>query len=229
MSSQINRSFFGAFALGFMAATALRLWDKKKAFDEDRQNSGARPEGNDCSLFWGDRKELTTILDHRKFLDKEFYGKMVRDCIICCVDCLIVRYNSHLQREEVLLVERGTHPAKGIWWLPGGRLFKGETFFDGAKRKARDETGLSEVTPIQVLGFCKSPIHNVQFTISASTDTHVFYSQTIHFFLHRNGILKMKRELKLYNLSCTSRSRVAQKFYLTEQARGTVGYHWNLK
>lgn len=229
MSSQINRSFFGAFALGFVAATALRLWDKKKANDEDRQNSGARPEGDDCSLFWGDKKELTTILDHRKFLDKEFYGKMVRDCIICCVDCLIVRYNSHLQREEVLLVERGTHPAKGIWWLPGGRLFKGETFFDGAKRKARDETGLSEVTPIQVLGFCKSSIYNMQYTISASIYTHVLYSQTIHFSPRLNGILKTKRELKQFNLSCTSRSKAAQKFYLIEQARGTVGYHCNLK
>lgn len=155
MASQNYKTLVGTFALGFMTASVLRLWDKKKAKEIDRQSSGATPEGNDCSLFWGDERELTTVLDHRKFLDKDFYGQMVRNCIVCCVDCLIVQYNTHLQREEALLVERATHPAKGIWWLPGGRLFKGETFFDGAKRKARDETGLKEVTPIQVLGFCE--------------------------------------------------------------------------
>jgi hypothetical protein len=169
MASQSNKTFIGAFALGFLTASILRMWDKKKADEKDRQNSGARPEGNDCSLFWGDESELTTVLDHRKFLEKEFYGKMVRDCIICCVDCLIVRYNSHLQRKEALLVERGTHPAKGIWWLPGGRLFKGETFFDGAKRKARDETGLNEVTPVQILGFCEYTIHVIHHVLSHST------------------------------------------------------------
>jgi 8-oxo-dGTP pyrophosphatase MutT (NUDIX family) len=34
----------------------------------------------------------------------------------------------------------------------GGRLLKGETFFAAATRKAKEETGLTNVTPIQVLG-----------------------------------------------------------------------------
>ena len=34
----------------------------------------------------------------------------------------------------------------------GGRLLKGETFFAAATRKAQEETGLMNVTPIQVLG-----------------------------------------------------------------------------
>jgi 8-oxo-dGTP pyrophosphatase MutT (NUDIX family) len=34
----------------------------------------------------------------------------------------------------------------------GGRLLKGETFFAAAARKARQETGLERVQPIQVLG-----------------------------------------------------------------------------
>lgn len=34
----------------------------------------------------------------------------------------------------------------------GGRLLKGETFFAAAQRKAQEETGLTNVTPIQVLG-----------------------------------------------------------------------------
>ena len=77
---------------------------------------------------------------------------MVNNCVICCVDCLLVRYNHVMKRKECLLVKRSTEPVKGVWWLPGGRLWKGETFFDAAIRKAKEETGLTNVKPIQVLG-----------------------------------------------------------------------------
>jgi ADP-ribose pyrophosphatase YjhB (NUDIX family) len=41
-----------------------------------------------------------------------------------------------------------------VWWLPGGRIFKGETFYDTAVRKIRDETGNKNaiVTPLGVIG-----------------------------------------------------------------------------
>jgi ADP-ribose pyrophosphatase YjhB (NUDIX family) len=108
--------------------------------------------GNDLSLFYGDVKELTTITDNRKFLPKDVYGTLVRDAVVCCVDCLIVRINNESGKKECLLVERSTEPVKGVWWLPGGRLLKGETFFAAARRKAQQETGLTDVKPIQVLG-----------------------------------------------------------------------------
>jgi colanic acid biosynthesis protein WcaH len=108
-------------------------------------------EGNDLSLFYGDVKELTTITDKRKFLPKEVYGSMVRDAVVCCVDCLIVKKNAN-GKKECLVVKRLSEPVKGVWYLPGGRLVKGETFFAAALRKAQQETGLTLVTPIQVLG-----------------------------------------------------------------------------
>lgn len=108
-------------------------------------------EGNDLSLFYGDVTELTTITDKRKFLPKDVYATLVRDAVVCCVDCLIVRTNES-GRKECLLVERSSEPVKGVWWLPGGRLLKGETFFAAARRKAQQETGLTDVNPIQVLG-----------------------------------------------------------------------------
>jgi len=113
--------------------------------------AGATIEGNDLSLFYGDVEELTTITNTRRFLPKEIYGTMVRDTVVCCVDCLIVRTNEN-GKKECLLVERSSEPVKGVWWLPGGRLLKGETFFAAARRKAQQETGLTDVTPIQVLG-----------------------------------------------------------------------------
>ena len=110
-------------------------------------------EGEDLSLFYGDREELTTITENRKFLPKDLYGRMVRDAVICCVDIVLVRRNPLANnRRETMIVERSSEPVKGVWWWPGGRLLKGETFFDAALRKARDETGLTNVTCIQVLG-----------------------------------------------------------------------------
>lgn len=123
--------------------------------------AGATMEGDDLSLFYGDVTELTTISDRHKFLPSDFYGDLVRDCIVCCCDILLVRVNPQTGRKETLLVERATEPVKGVWWWPGGRILKGETFFAAAARKARQETGISNVQPRQVLG-----IYNTFFPTS---------------------------------------------------------------
>lgn len=132
-------------------------------------------EGEDLSLFYGDRKELTTITPNRKFLPKDLYGRMVRDAVVCCVDIVLVRRNNNSGRRETLLVERSSEPVKGVWWWPGGRLLKGETFFDAAYRKAREETGLTNVTCIQVLG-----IWNTFFPTSHWDDETSKGTQTVN-------------------------------------------------
>jgi ADP-ribose pyrophosphatase YjhB (NUDIX family) len=109
------------------------------------------------SLYYGDISQLTTVTNSKKLLPSELYGQLVRDCVVCCVDCLLVRRrrikdDDTRNTKECLLVLRSSEPVKGVWWLPGGRLFKGETFFAAAQRKAREETGLTNVTCIQVLG-----------------------------------------------------------------------------
>jgi colanic acid biosynthesis protein WcaH len=42
----------------------------------------------------------------------------------------------------VLLVRRTNEPAKGEWFWPGTRLYKGERFDDAARRLAEEELGL---------------------------------------------------------------------------------------
>ena len=42
---------------------------------------------------------------------------------------------------RILLVERGSPPAKGLWGLPGGLLDLGEAVRDGVAREVREETG----------------------------------------------------------------------------------------
>jgi 8-oxo-dGTP diphosphatase len=45
--------------------------------------------------------------------------------------------------ERVLLVRRGTEPARGEWSIPGGLLEVGETLAEGVVRELREETGLT--------------------------------------------------------------------------------------
>lgn len=49
----------------------------------------------------------------------------------------VVRYN-----DQILLVERGKHPGKGLLALPGGHLNVGERTLAGALRELLEETGL---------------------------------------------------------------------------------------
>lgn len=66
----------------------------------------------------------------------ELYYQFLALMPLCCVDVAIV------QGGAVLLVKRACAPAKGQWWLPGGRVLKGETLRQAAHRKAVGETGL---------------------------------------------------------------------------------------
>lgn len=55
-----------------------------------------------------------------------------------------------VERDRVLLVERGQEPLKGAWSVPGGVVEVGEYLKDAIRREVREETGL-EVEPIEVV------------------------------------------------------------------------------
>jgi colanic acid biosynthesis protein WcaH len=44
--------------------------------------------------------------------------------------------------KSLLLLKRKNSPAKGEWWFPGGRIWKGETFEETLHRKVKEETAL---------------------------------------------------------------------------------------
>ena len=146
-----NNSSLTPLVASFLAGAATCYAATKMMANKARTNAGATVEGEDLSLYYGDVAELTQITESRKFLPDDLYGRLVRDCVVCCVDCLLVRTTSD-GKKECLLVKRSSEPVKGVWWLPGGRLLKGESFFAAAQRKARQETGLTNVTCVQVLG-----------------------------------------------------------------------------
>jgi colanic acid biosynthesis protein WcaH len=44
--------------------------------------------------------------------------------------------------KELLFLKRENQPAKGLWWFPGGRMHKGESFQQTLNREVKEETSL---------------------------------------------------------------------------------------
>jgi colanic acid biosynthesis protein WcaH len=70
-------------------------------------------------------------------IPEDLYHQILRCLPIACVDVAVVANGG------VLLVRRKDFPARGSWWVPGGRVHKGEKMRDTARRKALEEVGLA--------------------------------------------------------------------------------------
>lgn len=79
----------------------------------------------------------------------EDYRKVLGSVPIVCIDCVVLN-----ERREILLVKRKNDPLKGEFWLPGGRLHKGERLVDAVHRKMREEVGV-DVDVLENLGFAE--------------------------------------------------------------------------
>lgn len=55
-----------------------------------------------------------------------------------------------IEQGRVLLVQRGTEPAKGQWSIPGGLIDVGESLREAVAREVREETGLI-VEPLELI------------------------------------------------------------------------------
>lgn len=88
-------------------------------------------------------------------LSKELYGGIVANIPTVCVDIICQREVDN----KVLLFYRRDKPAKGMWWLPGGRMLKGETFFDTALRKIKVHYILNIYNYILDASFCSLNIY----------------------------------------------------------------------
>jgi len=79
-------------------------------------------------------------------LPADSYRAIVEVMPILCVDLVIETDGTFL------LLKRAREPLKGRWWVPGGRVLKGETMTEAAKRKAKEELGI-DVEVVEPLGF----------------------------------------------------------------------------
>ncbi|MEF8974011.1 MAG: NUDIX domain-containing protein [Haloarcula sp.] len=76
---------------------------------------------------------------HDQHIPTETFATCLDNMPQPCVD-LVVEYEG-----GILLTRRQNEPAKGEWFWPGSRLYKGERLDDAAVRIAREELGLRSV------------------------------------------------------------------------------------
>jgi len=73
---------------------------------------------------------------HDEYVPEDLFAEFTARMPEACVEVV-------LETEEgVLLAKRANEPAKGEWFWPGGRLYKGEKLEDAARRVAREELGI---------------------------------------------------------------------------------------
>jgi len=70
------------------------------------------------------------------WIEDETYRIILEKMPIPTVDGIV------LHEGQYLLLKRNNVPAKGQWWLPGGRVRKGESLEQAVKREVFEETGL---------------------------------------------------------------------------------------
>lgn len=114
-----------------------------------------------------------------KYIPQKLYNQILKTMPISCVDVCIVHNGC------ILLVKRKDAPAKGEFWLPGGRVIKGEKLKDCAYRKAIEETGLDcYIGPI---------IHTDETVFEDGPNNIPIHSINVVFLLHiKTDIVDLK-------------------------------------
>ena len=110
-------------------------------------------------------------------LPADEYKKIIEVLPILCVDVVVRSKNG-----QCLLIKRANEPLKGVWWVIGGRVLKGETLEQAAIRKVREEASL-EVGDVYPVGYYedvaeKNPFghgsgqHSVSIVFSGTVGDH---------------------------------------------------------
>jgi len=82
---------------------------------------------------------------HDEYVPEDLFAELTARMPQVCVEVVLET------GDGVLLARRANEPAKGEWFWPGGRLYKGEELTEAARRVAREELGI-EVSVEERLG-----------------------------------------------------------------------------
>lgn len=80
------------------------------------------------------------------FIEETLYAEIVKSMPIPCVDLVVVD-----QAGRILLLKRKNEPASSQWWFPGGRVLFNELRSEAARRKLKEECGLSQCDAFEEL------------------------------------------------------------------------------
>ena len=101
-----------------------------------------------------------------RFIQKDLYNQFVDLMPIVCIDII----TEDTKTNKILLIQRDQEPLKGVMFFPGGRMLRGETFFESAKRKLKEETNLTS-EPKRVLGVVNTFFEKCEWKTRAGTQT----------------------------------------------------------
>ncbi len=83
------------------------------------------------------------------FLSDEDFFHVVQHAPLVSIDLIVTRHGG----QEVLLGQRRNPPAQGWWFVPGGRIRKGETLADAFQRISLAEVGVRlDISEARLLG-----------------------------------------------------------------------------
>jgi colanic acid biosynthesis protein WcaH len=82
------------------------------------------------------------------FLDAQTFSDVIKNTPLVSIDLVVVNENG-----QALLGQRLNRPAKGYWFVPGGRIQKSERLEDAFKRLTLDELGTEfSITQAELVG-----------------------------------------------------------------------------
>lgn len=94
------------------------------------------------------------------FIPAKEYAQIVKVLPVLCVDVLLKN-----EAGEYLLVKRTNEPRKGQWWVVGGRVHKGETLEQAARRKIKEELDL-KLNSLKPIGYFEDTSEKNRFGLS---------------------------------------------------------------
>ena len=101
-------------------------------------------------------------------LSREDFIQIIRNTPLISIDIIVEDPEG-----EILLGWRNNSPAKGYWFVPGGRILKGEHFEDAFKRIVKAETGMDfSLSDTVFLGIYEHVYPDENFAGDPSFGTH---------------------------------------------------------
>lgn len=106
------------------------------------------------------------MTDHHGWLDAHTFTTVIASTPLVSIDLLVEN-----GKGEFLLGKRLNQPAKGYWFVPGGRVLKNESLNEAFRRITRDELGVILKRPqASFKGVYEHFYHD--FVFGSSTSTH---------------------------------------------------------
>ena len=81
----------------------------------------------------------------RGWLSEGVYRTLLESAPVPTADFILIRSSNG--RREFMLSKRTENPYRGTWFVPGGRIFKGERMEDAVRRNCERELGFTPDEP----------------------------------------------------------------------------------